>query len=72
MSLQNRTISISPAEIDNIVDEELDDDGERSMEERVAAAKETCRQRRIATYMMLTLYFIFAIYYLRHRSQKET
>ena len=42
------------------------------MEQRIRIAQETCRQRRMCTYFMLTIYLIIAILYFRRRHQKET
>ena len=42
------------------------------MEQRIRIAQETCRQRRMCTYFMLTIYLIIAILYFQRRHQKET
>ena len=42
------------------------------MEQRIRIAQETCRQRRMCTYFLLTTYLIIAILYFRRRHQKET
>ena len=42
------------------------------MEQRIRIAQETCRQRRMCTYFLLTIYLIIAILYFRRRHQKET
>jgi hypothetical protein len=42
------------------------------MEERIRVAQEACRQRRMCTYFVLTIYLIIAILYFRRRHQKET
>ena len=57
-------------QMNNLVKKELDGD-EEIMRRRIAAAQKTCRQRRIAAYIMLVLYAIIAIYVFRFRRQKE-
>ena len=43
------------------------------MEQRnIRIAQETCRQRRMCTYFLLTIYLIIAILYFQRRHQKET
>ena len=42
------------------------------MEQRIRIAQETCRQRRMCTYFLLTTYLIIAILYFQRRHQKET
>jgi hypothetical protein len=82
MTLQYRTIT-TPAvivlpEIDNLLPMlDDDDDDEESnntcteeliMEERIRIAQETCRQRRMCTYFVLTIYLIIAIVLYFRRS----
>jgi hypothetical protein len=69
-SLRNKSMSVSREEIETLVEEDMDED--QIMEQRIAAAKATCRQRRIATYVVLTIYVIIAIYYYSFRREKET
>ena len=57
-------------QMDNLVKKELNED-EEIMKRRIAAAQKTCRQRRIATYVMLTAYVILAIYLFGFRRYEE-
>ena len=44
----------------NLAEEEPDE--EQIMQQRIAVAKETCRQRRMATYSALVVYVALALY----------
>ena len=56
-------ISSQILEMESLVEE--DEDHKR----KIAVAKETCRQRRIATYLMLGVYVVLAIYLFRFRKE---
>lgn len=79
--LQNRWEPTEPEEVVGLLVEAGEVDPtitqlqeEAEMEARIAKAKETCRQRRICTYIALVVYFFIFLYFWRkyhHRGEEE-
>jgi hypothetical protein len=69
MMLQNRWVPPEPLEVDVLLEGAAEDPtqltADREMEEKIAQAKETCRQRRIVTYIALVVYFFIFLYIWR-------
>ena len=65
--MRKKTTTETPQiEMENLVE-----DPDEEYQRRVVLAKETCRQRRMATYFMLGVYVVLAVYLFKFRRPKD-